>query len=209
MRKIGFAAILPALAALAGCAHQPPAPPPEPPKTLFAMFQKYCVATEGQYAAVDKAATEDGFVNLQGKLVVAKLFNVESNSWQKKKDTVSVGPLHNIKSTPDGKVETVAWDPPQSKAEFCSVNIQRDRDDSQAIFAKWAGVPVWHSPRAAEAGDEISDSYNFRIENGKHVLEERRLYSKEAITAGTWSATMYKRGSEYSMSIKHYYVPKP
>jgi hypothetical protein len=200
---------LSALVLLSACARAPAPPPPLPQQpNLFALFQKYCLATGGRYDAVDKAATADGYANLKDKAVLANILHIDSTTWQKKRDIISVGPLHNIRTTPDGKAETIAWDPPDAKAESCHVEIVRQSDDSQAAFAKWAGVPVWHSPRAADVGDEISDFYHFRIENGKHVPETGSIHSADTLRAGTWAATLFKRGTEYSMSLRHYYVPQ-
>lgn len=211
MRKVGFAVFGPVLAVLSGCAHQPPAPPPEPPKTLFAMFQKYCVATGGERDAMAKALTADGYVDRSAQSVLRQIMDIQSITWQKGKDNVSWGPVTNNKITAGGKKEIAPLEPPGAKGDWCGIRIQREHDDSQGAIAKWAAVPVSHSPRAAAVGDEISDFYGFRIENGKHVAAEHYEYggrSPEAVMAGTWGVFLYKRGKEYGLSMSHLYMPK-
>jgi hypothetical protein len=209
MRNDKIAAVVSVLL-LAGCAHQPMKVVEAPKTKLYDMFQKYCVATGGRFDAVNTAATADGFVHHQGQGVMAQILHigVGSVSWQKGKDVVSIGPLHNDRIGADGKRTEVPYDPPGAKAEYCSIRIQAERDDSQGLIAKWAGVPVQHSPRAAEVGDEISDRYGFRIENGMHVATNNYFdRSANAAMAGTWSAFLYKRGTEYDASLYHIYVP--
>jgi len=199
-----IATLLPLAILVTSCAHQPPA---EPPK-LYAMFQKYCVATDGQFAAVDRAATADGFVNHQGQGVLANLFHIESVTWQKGKDIISIGPLHRMVKGADGTLIPASYEPPGARAEACSITIATAKDDSQEAIARWAGVPVQHNPKAAEIGDELSDRYGFRIENGKHVATGNYWdRSADAAVAGSWSILFYKRGAEYGVSLQHIYMP--
>jgi len=214
MRKAGFIILMPVLAVLAvlsGCAHQPPAPPPEPPKTLFAMFQKYCVTTGNEREAMAKALSADGYVDRSAQSVLRQIMDIQSITWQKGKDSVIWGPVTNNKITADGKKEIVPLEPPGAKGDWCSIRIHREHDDSQSAIAKWAGIPVKHRRQATEFGDEISDFYGFRLENGKHIaIENYELTdrSPEAVMAGTWGVFLYKRGTEYGLSMSHLYMPK-
>jgi hypothetical protein len=197
MRTMKLVLITPLL--LAGCAHKPP-----PYTPLYDAFQKYCVATGGQFEAVNKAATADGF-KLLGEPVYSP-FKIDSRSWQRGRDHISIGPLHRRKANADGNSELVAYDPPGTIAEHCTVTMTSEREESQASFAKWGVVPFARPGILEKTGDDINDSYSFRIENGKHLPVGRDLVA--AVNAGGyWQTTYWKRGKEYGAWLHHFYLP--
>lgn len=190
---------------LSGCAHQPP---PGPPTTLFAMFQKYCLATGGQYEAVDQALTADGFKK-DKKGPMAEIMQIKSISWRKGKDSVGIGPGSRYVDDGNGKMVLKPYEPATAKVEDCGVTIERETDDSQAAFARWAAVPAKRNPALAKSiGEQFRDDYNYQIVDGKHVPFVGD-WNETAAYAGTWRALVYKRDTEYGVSMSHIYVPKP
>jgi len=191
---------------LAGCAHQP-AKLTEAPKTkLYEMFQKYCVATGGQFDAVDKAAATDGFVN---RTPLENLLHIESTTWVKGRDHITVGPGHRVKLGADGTDQPWPYDPPQTKADGCYVTLRADHDDSQALIAKWAGVPANKRPSGIKATvDPLDRSYAFRIENGKHIAVRYDEQPSAIKSGGYWDLQFYVRDNDYTVGGHHYYLPE-
>lgn len=199
--KVFFVTLL-----LSGCAHKAP-PPPTP---LFDAFQKYCVATEGRWEAVDKAATADGF-RRNGEPVFSP-FPIDSTTWQLHKSVIVVGPASMSRAGPDGNMHRVEWYPPGSKAETCGIRIVSDTDNSQAAIAKWTGVPTdkqFQDPK--KWGDSLNDKYTFRLEHGRHVAAAQGSpdYIEAVKNGGTWWVLFYRRGSETGVSIRRHFMPSP
>ncbi len=201
MRGMKLGLLTPLL--LAGCAHTPP-----PPTPLFDAFQKYCIATGGETEAVDKAATADGFKRVRPS-VVPVMF--ESTSWNLGTTNISVGPTVTLRADGNGEMHPVPLEPAGSKMDFCLVKIVDEHDMSQAVAAKWAGVPAIFEPNPLRYGDSINDKYSFRIENGRHVT--LGLSAQERLDAvkngGVWGMHFYRRGKETGMSFSHHTMTTP
>jgi hypothetical protein len=173
------------------------------------MFQKYCLATGGQYEAVDQALKADGFKkDKHGPM--AEITQIQSISWRKEKDSVGIGPGRRYVDDGNGKMVLKPY-PAGAKVEDCGVTIERDTDDSQAAFARWAAVPAQRDAALAKLiGEQFRDVYNFQIVDGKHVRSVGfGQWDEKAALAGSWGVLVYKRDTEYGVSMSHIYVPKP
>lgn len=172
------------------------------PTPLYDAFLKYCVATNGEFGAVNKLATSEHLVR-EGAGVLRG--TIEALRWVGKDMEVMVGPMHRLATSEDGKTVVRPLKPPGAKAETCSIRLYTDRDESGAAIAQWAAVPALDRPDALEFGDDINVVYRFRGDPRISVG-----YSDEASAVragGFWSVHYCKKGNRSDVDITHFFMP--